>query len=61
MILEIPDEYREAFIGFLVLGLTYLDQQEDKCRNKGRELILEEDELAVIEIVNRFIEQEECG
>lgn len=30
MILEIPDEYREALIGFLELGLTYIDQIESQ-------------------------------
>ncbi len=60
MILEVPDEYREAFIGFLELGLTWLDLDEQKAASKGMSPVsYPDDELAVIEIVQDFIEREE--
>jgi len=62
MILEVPDEYRDAFIGFLELGLTWLDMQTAEARAAGRDIsVYAEDELAVIEIVTSFIEREEAG
>jgi len=59
MVLEIPDKYREEFIGFLELALTFLEMREDELQEKGRKLELEAEELAVIELVKGFIEREE--
>ena len=39
MILEVPDEYKEAFIGFLELGLTYIEHREQE---------LQEDVLVIV-------------
>jgi len=60
MILEVPDEYRDAFIGFLQLGIIWLDTQEAEAEEAGCYIsVYAEDELAVLEIVTGFIEREE--
>jgi len=56
MILEVPDKYVLEFIGFLELGLAFLDMRKSEMAAEGRRLELDDDEVAVMEIVKDFIE-----